>query len=414
MGKLRVLHISSGDLIGSRFNGYDWHDKLNQENIDSKMLVGWNTTSGMIWTQGFMNPRGASKLRIRNRTIFHRFLAAGLENGSYPWSNSIFSHPWYLAADVIHLQIVHDGTLDMKSIARIISEKPVVWTWHDPWPLTGHCIYPMDCWRWKLGCGECPDLERAFTIKRDRTALMRIEKAKLVNREYVLHVSTNWFANLISSDSSTNTPVPNVIPFGIDGLWEKVADPSKIRDKLGIPTGNFVIGLRAAFEPQKNLEMVSKALRVIPKDTPLTIVTLQDLGALAEFKDIFQIIEFPWTDDKNEMVNFYSILDLFLMPSTYETFGLMALEAMSCGVPVAGLRGTAVEEVCQLSKNGFVIDENTGLSLANVIFEAFLDQYSLSIKSRDSEIFVKSKYSLDDFIPKLVSLYMKAIREKNR
>ena len=49
MSKLKVLNISSGDLVGSRFNGFDWHQKFEELDIDSKLLVSWNYDSKEEW-----------------------------------------------------------------------------------------------------------------------------------------------------------------------------------------------------------------------------------------------------------------------------------------------------------------------------------------------------------------------------
>lgn len=410
MKPLSVLHISSGDLIGSRFNGYDWHDDFQKQNIDSKMLVGWNHFSKENWVAGIQEHKNLASGRISNRVTHRQFLRAGMEDGNYRWSRNIFAHPWYKAADVIHLQIVHDGTLDLKSIERIIAEKPVVWTWHDPWPMTGHCIYPMDCGRWQKGCGQCPDLQRAFTIEHDRTSEMRLKKAKLAKLPYVLHVSTQWFADYIEKDKYSVTPVPEILKFGIAGVWQKAKDVQSLRRNMKIPEENFVIGLRAASEPQKNIEIVKNALRVLPEKTKLTVVTVQDSGYFKEFDKKFQIIEFPWTNNNDELVDFYSVLDLFVMPSTWETFGLMSLESMACGVPVVGLKGTAIDEVCNLEVHGYIIPENTGISLANVIETARNDQNLIASKGEIGANYVSKNFQISDFVADLRVLYLKAIK----
>jgi glycosyltransferase involved in cell wall biosynthesis len=410
MSKVSVLNISSGDLIGSRFNGYDWHDDFIDHGIISKMLVGWNHDSEVDWVEPISQRRSGSFLKARDRTVYQNYLSAGLESGSYPWAKKIFDHPWYIEADVIHLQIIHDGTLDFTTIKRIIKEKPTVWTWHDPWPLTGHCIYPMDCNRWAKGCGECPDLDRAFQIKKDNSRNTRVEKRDLIDRNYVLHVASNWFANLIESDKTAKTPVPNILPFGLKNFWASMPDPSESRRLFGIPDENFVLGIRSVSEPQKNFELFQNALRRLPPDLKLTIISLQNLGALDEFKSQYQVIELPWTNDNKILSKFFTSLDLFIMPSRWETFGLMALEAMSYGVPVVGLQNTATSEVCDLENNGFLI-ENNSESLSSILLKCYLDpSITKNLYARNVN-FLSNERNYENFLKGMSNLYRKAIED---
>ncbi len=395
--------------MGSRFNGFDWHFDLKAYGVDSKMLVGWNHDSNEEWVESIADRRPGSFGRTRDRVIFEGNLKKGIESSPYPWASKIFSHPWYQKADVIHLQIVHDGTLDFKSIERIIQEKPTVWTWHDPWQMTGHCIYPMDCPRWAKGCGDCPDLLRPFKIEVDRTKEMRIAKKKLVEKDYVLHVASQWFADFISTDKIASAPIPDVLPFGLKSSWAGKTTKKLSRESLGIADRNFVIGLRSVDEPQKNVEIVRSALRNLPGNLNLTVLTIQNLGKFKEFEQEYQIVEIPWTNDNELIAKYFSAMDLFIMPSLWETYGFMALEAMSYGIPVAGFDGTATSEVCALPSNGFIIQENTGYSLAKTIEYAIADQINLKKKADLSQKFVLETRNYSTFLENLRGLYTDAI-----
>jgi glycosyltransferase involved in cell wall biosynthesis len=407
--EISVLNISSGDLVGSRFNGFDWHEDLKKFGINSKMLVGWNHNSKMDWVDSLSNREDGSFEKTRDKVFLKLALHDGIEYAKYPWSSKIFDHPWYKNADVIHLQIVHDGTLDLRTISRIIEEKPTVWTWHDPWPMTGHCIYPMDCKNWSIGCGNCPDLLRPFSVAKDRTRENRLEKRKAVGGNYILHVATEWFANLVESDSIATHPVPTVLPFGINDKWVTKLSRSDSRQALGISEDNFVIGLRSVTEPQKNLELVQSALKFLPIGTKLTILTIQNLGAFNGLKDVFEIVEIPWTNDNKTLAEFYSSLDLFVMPSRWETFGFMALEAMSYGAPVAALSGTAISEVCDIEENGYVISENSGSVLADIILRAIGDPDQVRHLGEKSMRFVSESRDYQKFLHGLCEIYLRSL-----
>jgi glycosyltransferase involved in cell wall biosynthesis len=406
---LNVLNISSGDLVGSRFNGYDWHDDLGSLGVETKMLVGWNHDAKKDWVEPLADRRLGSVKRVSDRTLYNLNLRTGSEFSNYPWSLNLFDHPWYKQADVVHLQIIHDGTLDMRSIKRVIDEKPTIWTWHDPWPLTGHCVYPMDCKNWGTGCGNCPDLNRAFTIGKDLTRENRAHKQDIVSKNYVLHVASKWFSDFITSENLSTKPIPDLLPFGLDPKWTIHKNKESARKRLGISKNNFVIGLRSVDEPQKNLELVQNAIQLLPKDINLTVVTIQNFGRFETIRDKFELVELPWSNDNDELSMFYSSLDMFIMPSLWETFGLMALEAMSYGVPVAALQNTATYEVCDIQKNGFTISENTGFALASLILDCIQNLHEVQIQGKKSQFFVAQSRNYQEFLLSLVDLYKKAI-----
>ncbi len=59
--------------------------------------------------------------------------------------------------------------------------------------------------------------------------------------------------------------------------------------------------------------------------------------------------------NEETLVNLYRQMDVLLFPSTLETFGLIAQEAQSCGVPVICIWDTGTAEVIQHEKTGYLI-----------------------------------------------------------
>ena len=409
MQSLKVLFISSGDLVGSRFNGYDWLPGLESRGFTGNLIVNWNKDSRdprVATISSFWNRSLPRKLK---RLIFLAYLKEGIEFGKYPWSRSLFTKKVYKEADLIHLQIVHDGTLDFKTISRILKEKPAVWTWHDPWILTGHCIYPMSCERFQKGCGQCPDLARPFQIGKDLTLQNRSEKLKLIELAQAVHISTDWFQKLVL-ESLPFEPKLKVLPFGLPDEFFSQNMSKKAREYFEIPQDDFVVGIRSVTEPQKNFELFKNALRRLTVKENITIITLQEIGQLKEFKGIFNIVEIPWTNDNFELIRFYDALDVFIMPSLYETFGFMGIEAMSRGVPVIGIAETALDEICNLEMNGFSI-KNDADKLIELIENISTNRQIIKEKSKLSSAHVQEYFKIDDFLDKLVSYYISTILE---
>jgi glycosyltransferase involved in cell wall biosynthesis len=346
-------------------------------------------------------------MRKLRRLIFQSYLQEGIEFGKYPWSRNLFYSKVYKNADLVHLQIIHDGTLDFKSVSRILKEKPVVWTWHDPWILTGHCIYPMDCHRFQKGCGECPDLVRPFQIGKDLTIQNRSKKLELIQLAQTVHLSTQWFRDLVL-ESLPKAPLLEILPFGLPDEFFSTRKRKDAREYFGIHDDVFVIGIRSVKEPQKNFSLFKNALHKLNTNKNICIITLQESDQLIEFENEFKIIEIPWTNDNSELIRFYDALDTFVMPSLYETFGFMGIEAMSRGVPVIGLAGTALNEICQLEQNGYVVNNDPN-ALASLINEISRDSLTIEKKSKLSTEYIQNHFRIDSFLDNLVSIYTATI-----
>lgn len=76
------------------------------------------------------------------------------------------------ASDVVHLHAIHSYFVSTERLfaGLIAAGKPVVWTLHDQWIMTGRCAQPGDCRRWETGCKSCPNLTAYPPAIYDRAA----------------------------------------------------------------------------------------------------------------------------------------------------------------------------------------------------------------------------------------------------
>ncbi|MFC5931870.1 colanic acid biosynthesis glycosyltransferase WcaC [Cryobacterium melibiosiphilum] len=76
------------------------------------------------------------------------------------------------ASDVVHLHAIHSYFAPTERLLSDISRagKPVVWTLHDQWIMTGRCAQPGTCRLWQDGCPKCPDLAAYPPAKFDHAA----------------------------------------------------------------------------------------------------------------------------------------------------------------------------------------------------------------------------------------------------
>lgn len=79
------------------------------------------------------------------------------------------------------------------------------------------------------------------------------------------------------------------------------------------------------------------------------------------------IIRLDGRKSPSELLYYYNAADLFVMPSFSESFGLVYVEAMSCGTPVIGSHSTAIPEVISSDDYGILVPPGNATGLADAI-----------------------------------------------
>jgi D-inositol-3-phosphate glycosyltransferase len=78
--------------------------------------------------------------------------------------------------------------------------------------------------------------------------------------------------------------------------------------------------------------------------------------------------------EQSELPRFYSAADLLVLPSSYESFGMVALEALACGTPVAATRVGAMEQLLRHPGSGRLAQDLQPASLAAAIESVLRDR----------------------------------------
>ena len=346
---LEVAQVTRADLLGGRFNGFSIRHRLEQRGVHSS-LISCSIQSRMI-------RRRIAYSTIREVSTF----VATMSRWDYRWglhamfqvhSFGLPANRLFRRADVVHYHVVHDGFFSIAALPVLARLKPSIWTWHDPWIMTGHCMHPMECDRWRIGCGECPDLTRTFEMKFDNTRRAFALKRAIVRHSPIdIIVASRWMLDMARASPMAVGARLHYIPFGVDLSRFKPRDQAAAKARFGVLPDRVVVAARGFISPYKGVTELAAALERI--ETPLCVLSLHDLGGFDRLIGRHQVIGLDWTDDEDALIDAYTATDFFVMPSMGEAFGMMAVEAMACGKPVVVFEGDGVagRHICARGRN---------------------------------------------------------------
>jgi N-acetyl-alpha-D-glucosaminyl L-malate synthase BshA len=103
--------------------------------------------------------------------------------------------------------------------------------------------------------------------------------------------------------------------------------------------------------------------------------------------------------------------DLFLLPSEEESFGLAALEALACGVPVIGTQGTGLSEVVEDYTNGFLLPVGDTTSMARAAISLLKNRERLSQFKKAASERALERFAADKVVIQYESFYKKILND---
>jgi glycosyltransferase involved in cell wall biosynthesis len=404
---MKILQIGNTDKVGNRFNGHDLQKYYNSIGHEASHFV-WIKDTQDINTYEI----SSGNKTLANIIITFLNYRLSIQSLLYFGGIRIFFKRKFWNADVIHLHLIHTGYFSLFFLPILSWIKPTVWTIHDPWAITGHCIYPMSCERWKIGCGNCPDLKSPMPIKHDTSRLMWFFKAVIykISRFKVI-VASNWMKDKIQTSPLLKSKNIFVVPFGIDQSVFKPQDNLLCKKEFGIDPDTFVICFRSNSGKFKGLEDIIYCLDNLVSKKRICLLTVNERGLVDKFIGKHQIVELGWVSEDYLSAKIFNACDIFLMPSRAEAFGMMAIEAMSCGKTVVAYNNTSLSEVLNTPHSGVCVEYGNKIELLGKVQYLIDNESELSRIGNQALTYARENYCFKKHQKTVLDIYKSLVYE---
>ncbi len=179
-------------------------------------------------------------------------------------------------------------------------------------------------------------------------------------------------------------------------------------EKLLVHVSNF----RAVKRPADCVEILAKVLQKGIKARLVMVGDGPELSAVrhrARQLDVLEQTEFVGKQAK--IADYLTVADVFLLPSEEESFGLAALEAQACEVPVVATRVGGLPEVVADKESGFLSDIGDTEKMSDDVIKVLSDEElhrAFGLRGRELAI---SRYSSELVIPQYIKFYEKVLSQ---
>jgi len=358
------------------------------------------------------------KDRAKRRWLNHRFRKYqetrpdGLE--IFSQARTVYGHRVAESipdADVYNLHWIR-SFIDLPAFFNHVNA-PVVWTLHDMNAFTGGCHYNVGCRKFEQQCGACPQLGSTDENDLSRSVWTRKRKAyESAIRSNRLHVvaPSQWLAQEAQKSTLFAEAPVHVVPNGLNPDLFRPRDTEGLRSALEIPREHRIVLFvaQAAQNHRKGFDLLSDALAAL--DT--ADVTLLSIGGEEpELETTLPHLHLGTIESDLLLSVFYSLADLFVIPSRQDNLPNTVLESMACGTPVVGFDTGGIPDMVRPGETGWLAETRNVRALRDAIEQALADGAAREQRGQRGRGVVEEEYTLERQARRYRDLYRRILRE---
>ena len=271
--------------------------------------------------------------------------------------------------EVIHLHNIHGYYINIEVLFHYLKKVkvPVVWTFHDCWPITGHCTHFMfvNCDKWKTGCYKCPQKSRYpasyFIDRSEKNYVLKKEMFNSLSNLTLVPVS-QWLSGILKESFLQKYPI-KVINNGINTDVFKPSRCTNFRFKHSFEKKFILLGVASIWDERKGLKDFIELSKLLNSDYQIVLVGLtnKQIKQLPE-----NILGIERTESVEGLADIYASSDVFINPTYEDNFPTTNLEALACGTPVITYKTGGSPEAIDDS-TGIIVEQGNIIKLVDAI-----------------------------------------------
>jgi len=347
--------------------------------------------------------------------------ALGFQSQWFPISGAFIQKAVQdIRPDVISLHNIHSGYFPIRLMPMLSRHAPLVWTFHDMWPITAGCAHTHGQTAWKRM--EAGSEERRYYPQMGLHHvhfMMKQKKRMYEESDLTVVAPSRWLEGLVSESPLLTGKRIVRIPHPIDTELFRPQDRAAVRLRLGLPVeqpvfifsaellnnnewkgGPDLFHILRAIDGRINRKGLFLALgRGELKWEVLKNISIQQTGFLAEERDV---------------ADYLSAADVLIYPSKADSFGLVLAESLACGTPAVTYAVDACPEVVVDGIGGFAVPPNDIEQFVDRVME-LIEQPSLSQQlSQGGRRHVEAHYTTKNVADQYYQVFVEAIERRGQ
>lgn len=329
-------------------------------------------------------------------------------NVGWLWNIGLLQKINIINAEIIQLHWISEGFVPIRLLSKL--KKPIIWRLSDSWAFTGGCHVPFDCTHYERGCGNCPQLKSGKENDLSRVTWKR-KYRHWEHCNITIVAPSNWMADCVRKSALFKNRSVKVIFPGIDTKLFRPQDKEQVKTILNLDQKKRYIvfgAIKATDDINKGFKLLSEALTLLKERTPnADEIEILVLGSSEPIEPVYLGFKCSYLGRINDEITlslYYSVAEVFVLPSLKDNSPNTVIESLSCGVPVVAFAACGALDMVDHNINGYlakaysVADLCNGLDyIMNIVSKENYEQMAVNARKKildnfDIEIIGK-KYS---------------------
>jgi len=205
-----------------------------------------------------------------------------------------------------------------------------------------------------------------------------------------------------------------VIPNFVDTNHYKPMDATAMRKNIA-PNGEKILIHISNFRVVKRVPDTIRILEKVNKEIPTKLILVGDGPDRSECERLCRELNLCdkviFLGKQEALIEILNCADLFLIPSQSESFGLAALEAMSCGLPVISSTVGGLPELVLHNETGFIAQIGDIERMAKYVIDLLINEKKYNLFSKNARRRAVENFDKSIVIPKYIEYYDKVLNQ---